>query len=351
MTTTLGIDQFSLNGIPSDVDAMHNAFPFGWYQISSGMEVGIMVRKAWPVYARHYGGYHFFNPNPNGNWIFQSWNDYAEACAWLFLDSMKGDFGRFAPMIDVEARVSLNYLKILFPNLSLSQQIQKGNELYFKMLKIICDLVEQETGQIPVLYTGNSLWIELGGQTQTWAARLPLMVALYPFDNFSNQAEYLAAIKKVMDGTAALPEVKIPPPWTAATYVQFTGRGPASLIPGYAKEANWAKTVDISIQVAKEAIPVKETTPGIKETTPVVKETTPVVVVTSHDPGTNLFRCNRLLNVHEGPSQATEILGNLPKGTVVNIDQVQGSYSHFLQLVQYPQGGWIFSSFLEKIPA
>jgi hypothetical protein len=336
MTTILGIDQFSLNGIPSDIDAMHQAFPFGWYQISNGMEVGIMVRKAWPVYARHYGGYHFFNPIPNGNWVFQSWSDYAEACAWLFLDCMRGNYGGCAPMIDVEARGSLNYIKLLFPALSESQQIQKMNELYFQMLKIICDLVESETGQIPVLYTGNSLWLELGGQTQAWAARLPLMVAVYPFDNYTNQAEYLAAIKKIMDGTAALPLVKVPAPWSAATYVQFTGRGPASLIPGYAKEANWAKTVDISIQVAKEA-------------TTEPKETPPVVVVIPPGPAANLFRCNRDVNVREAPNLAAEKLGTLPKGTVVKIDQAQDAYSHFVPMGEFPQGGWIYTSFLVKV--
>lgn len=336
MAPILGIDQFSINGIPSDIDAMFQAYPFGWYQISNGMQVGILTRKAWPVYSRHYGGYHFFNPNPDGNWLFQNWNDYAEACAWLFLDCMQGDYGGCAPMIDVEARLSQNYLQLLFPTLSKSQQIQKGNQLYFQMLKTICDLVEQETSQIPVLYTGNNLWLDLGGQNQAWVARLPLMVAIYPYDNYTKESEYLAAIQKIMDGTAALPKVDIPAPWTAATYIQFTGRAPASLIPGYAKEANWAKTVDISLQAAKEAAPAGITTPaGSKEATP--------------ETGSSLFQPNRDVNVRAGPSQAAETSGTLSKGSIVKIDQVKDGYSHFIPMLQFPQGGWIFSAFLVQV--
>ena len=343
MSTILGIDQFSINGIPSDIDAMHQAYPFGWYQISNGMQVGILARKAWPVYSRHYGGYHYFNPNPDGNWLFQNWNDYAEACAWLFLDCMKGDYGGCAPMIDVEARVSQNYLQLLFPGLSKSEQIQKGNQLYFQMLKTICDLVEQETGQIPVLYTGNNLWLDLGGQSQAWAARLPLMVAIYPYDNYTKESEYLAAINKIMDGTATLPKIDIPAPWTAATYVQFTGRGPASLIPGYAKEANWAKTVDISIQVAKEMPQPGTGNPPDK------KETPAGVTEPAHETAAPLFQPNRDVNVRSGPSQAAEASGTLARGTIVKIDQVKDGYSHFIPMLQFPQGGWIFSAFLVQV--
>jgi len=252
MSATLGLDQFMLNGIPSDIDAMHNAFPYGWYQISNGMTVGIMTRKAWPVYGKYYGGYHYFNPNPDGNWLFQSWNDYAEACAWLFLDSMKGVFGDTAPMIDVEAKISQNYLQILFPNLTASQQAQQGQVLYFQMLKTIFTIVEQETKQIPVLYTGNNFWLSINGQTQSWASRHPLMIAIYPFDNFSKEADYSAAITQVINGTNTLSTIQIPAPWTSATYIQFTGRAPASLVPGYAVENNWAKTVDMSFKVVQE---------------------------------------------------------------------------------------------------
>ena len=278
MTAILGLDQFSLNGIPSDLEAMHSAFPFGWYQISNGMTVGIMTRRAWPVYGKYYGGYHYFNPNPDGNWLFQSWNDYAEACAWLFLDSMKGNYGGTAPMIDVEARISQNYLQLLFPTLSPSQQAQQGNLLYFQMLKIICDIVENETGKIPVLYTGNNFWHSINGQTQSWVSRYPLMIAIYPFDNYSKEADYSAAISQVMNGTNTLSTIQIPAPWTSATYIQFTGRAPASLVPGYADENNWAKTVDMSfkvVQESKETITIPKETIGSNTPSPAIGPATP----------------------------------------------------------------------------
>ncbi len=278
MSATLGLDQFMLNGIPSDIDAMYHAFPYGWYQISNGMTVGIMTRKAWPVYGKYYGGYHYFNPNPDGNWLFQSWNDYAEACAWLFLESMKGDFGGTAPMIDVEAKISQYYLQLLFPNLTASQQAQQGQVLYFQMLKTILTIVEQETQQIPVLYTGNNFWHSINGQNQSWAARYPLMIAFYPFDNFSKEADYSAAITQVMNGTNTLSTIQIPAPWTSATYIQFTGRAPASLVPGYAAENNWAKTVDMSfkvVQQSKEIMSLPKETVRSNTPSPAVGPATP----------------------------------------------------------------------------
>lgn len=347
MTAILGLDQFSLNGIPSDIDAMFKAFPFGWYQISNGMTVGIMTRKAWPVYGKHYGGYHYFNPNPDGNWIFQSWIDYAESCAMLFLDSMKGNFGGTPPMIDVEARISQNYLQILFPKLSPSQQTQQGNILYFQMLKKILEIVETETGKTPVLYTGNNFWLSINGQNQSWASHYPLMIAIYPFDNFTKEAEYLAAIQKIMDGTNTLSSIQIPPPWTAATYIQFTGRGPASLVPGYTVEPNWAKTVDINIQVAKETIPtpMNTETHGVPDAGPAKEPLMPVAPSIIK----NLFSSTHLLNVRSGADKNSELLGNLPPGSTIAIDKQKGEYSHFTPLPQYPVGGWVFSSFLVKV--
>ena len=67
-------DLFELNGIPSDIDAMHNAFSFGWYQLTGGMTVTPMARKAWPIYSKYYGAYHFFDPNPDKNWTHQSFD-------------------------------------------------------------------------------------------------------------------------------------------------------------------------------------------------------------------------------------------------------------------------------------
>ena len=79
------------------------------------------------------------------------------------------------------------------------------------------------------------------------------MLAVYPFDNYTDPAQYLAAITDIMTGARQLPTVGVPAPWTQADYVQFTGRAPIRLIPGYATGANWAKTADMGIVVSNAA--------------------------------------------------------------------------------------------------
>jgi hypothetical protein len=317
---TLGLDQFSLNGIPSDIEAMHKAFPFGFYQISNGMNVNVMTHRAWPTYSKYYGGYHFFQPNPDGNWIYQNWEIYAEACAYLFLDSMKGNYGA-TPMIDVEAKISESNLDKLYPTDVESVQHAKGNALQMQMLRIICDIVDAETKQTSIIYTGKNYWeAELGGANQAWAASHPLMVANYPFDLYSESA-YLSSIKGVMNGVS-LPNIPIPKPWTKAKYIQFTGRAPISLVPGYSKESNWAKTVDMSVEIKESPYPAYKVKQGYN------------------------------LNVRY-PDYSSPSIGLLlyTDGIVFFVDTVDTNtgYSHFQPTTKFPKGGWVWSAWIEKV--
>ena len=331
MNPVLCIDQFALNGIPSDIEAMYAAYPAGWYQLTNGMTVNIMARLAWPTYAKHYGPYHFFNAVPDNNWIYQSWDVYAEECARLFVLAMGGNFGGCAPLIDAESggMIPDSILALLYPKLTIAQRRTAGNVLYLRLLKIVCDTVELLTGKLPIIYTGKSFWESIGGPAATWAARLPLMLAVYPFDNYTDPAQYLAAITDIMTGARQLPTVGVPAPWTQADYVQFTGRAPIRLIPGYATGANWAKTADMGIVVSNAA---PDPHPG-----PI-----PLYPAYRVNPGTNP-------NVHVAQNSSSPILGYILSGTVVSIDTIVNGYGHFQPFTPYLNGGWVLMTSLTKV--
>ena len=319
--TTLGIDQFSINGIPSDIDAMHAAFPFGWYQLTNGLEVNVMARRAWPVYSKYYGGYSFFNPYPGNNWIYQDWNIYAEECARLFVRTMDSRYsGNTAPMIDVESTLSDSTIN------TMGWTRSQANQKTLAMLKIFCDTVESITGRIPVIYSGYYFLMALDAPTAPWLARLPLCLAVYPYDNYSSATEYLGAIQGIMNGTKQLPALSIPAPWTFAAYCQFTGRAPASLVPGYAKESNWAKRVDLNIKFKEVIIPPPPPTyPAYR------------------------VNANAVPNVRETPSGTGKWLGTLPANTLIYIDTQMNGYSHFQPIPSFPQSGWVYSAYITKV--
>ena len=318
---TLGVDFFSINGIPSDVDAMAAAFPFGWYQISNGMEVNIMTRLAWPTYAKHYGPYFFFNPYPGDNWMYQSFLVYAEEAARLFVQVLNGNFGACPPMIDVEQNFTDATLALLYPGGTIAANRAKGNQLFMQMLKITSDTIESLTGKIPVIYTGYFFWSAFNTSDTAWAARNPLCLASYPYDNYSSQSAYLTALQGIMSGAVTLPAAYVPAPWASATWQQFTGKAPASLIPGYAKESNWANTVDMSI----------------------LKVVAPVPPIS-----TNTYLTTVAVNVHSAPSGTSSIIAILPQKTEV---QVYGTptagYSRISADGVTPQQ-WVYSSYLIK---
>lgn len=323
MSSVLGIDQFSINGIPSDIDLMAKTFSFGWYQMTNGMTANIMARKAWPIYAKYYGPYLFFDPVPDGNWMYQSWDTYADEVAYNFLLTCRGNYGGTAPMIDVEKMIPDSTLNYLFPNDTLATKRTKGNVLHLRMLKRLYDIIELETKKIPIIYTGKSFWEYIGGTAATWASRSPLLMAIYPYDNYTSQTEYLTAVRGVMDGTKKLPDFPVPAPWTHADYIQFTGRAPASLVPGYAKESYWATTVDLNIKLE----------------VPVVIPSTSPAYITMY-----------ALNVHETSLPGSKILGIIDQNTTVYVDiPDQGSYAHFLPQGEFTKGGWVFTPYIKKI--
>ena len=149
-------------------------------------------------------------------------------------------------------------------------------------------------------------------------------MAVYPYDNYTSQIAYLAAIQGIMNGTRKLPTLSIPQPWTSATYVQFTGRAPASLVPGYAKEATWAQTVDLNIQIEALQLPPSPIYPA--------------------------YQAASVLNVRKTPSMSGEWLGYLWVGTIIHVDtnDTSSGYSHFQPIPAFPVGGWVYSSYLKK---
>jgi len=335
MKPILATDQFSINGVPSDIDAMGKAFPQGWYQLTKGMEVNIMARLAWPVYSKYYGPYHFFQAVPDdGNWFYQDWLVYAEACARLLVLVMGGQMGGSDPMVDVEggSLIPDSLLPKLFPNMTLAQQRAAGYALLLRELKCFCDTFEALTGKLLVIYTGKAFWEMIGGASATWAARHKLCVAVYPYDDYADPAEYLAAIEGVMAGTKPLPGIEIPAPWTRADYIQITGRLPVTLIPGYAKEPNWAKTADMSIVVNNAPIPAPASPSGAQPAF------TSYLPIAGYNP-----------NVHAEPNGLHPAIGLLPPDTVVEIDNnLVGAYGHFQPTQQFKAGGWVYMPYMQK---
>jgi hypothetical protein len=188
------------------------------------------------------------------------------------------------------------------------------------MLKIICDYVEAETKKLPIIYSGYYFMMALDSHTTPWLKRLPLCLAVYPYDNYS-QAEYLTTIKQIMDGTKPLPAISIPQPWDATDYVQITGRLPVNFIPGYSKETNWALTADLDIKIEKPVPP-------------------PI-------PAFPAYSSIYSVNVRETPSGTGKWLGVLPANTIVYVDILNpNGYNHFVPTPDFPQGGYAF--YLQK---
>ena len=319
----LGIDQFALNGIPSNIEAMHAKYDFGWYQISNMLSVNVMARTAWPVYAKYYGGYAYFNPVPaDGNWFYQDWNLYVDESARLFVATMNGNYGGTPPMVDVEQPIADSVLARLFPGEPYANQVYKGKQLYQNELKLFLETVEKLTGKIPIIYTGRSFWEDVvGGAGASWAARYGLCVANYPYDAYYSQDAYLAAIQGIMNGTLNLPAIPVPKPWAQANYIQFTGRAPASLIPGYASGKNWATTADINVLV-----PTAPTAPTYR-------------VLAGYNP-----------YVRAVDSSAGTILGVMYAGSVINVDTIDKAtgYAHFQPTSAFKGGGWVWFLYLAE---
>jgi hypothetical protein len=58
-----------------------------------------------------------------------------------------------------------------------------------------------------------------------------------------------------------------------------------------------------------------------------------------------------LLNVRSTPnsSSSANIIGQLPNGTRVYIDNISGDWGHFAYMTQFPNGGWVYMYYLTKV--
>lgn len=318
--TKLGVDFFSLNGIPDDVDKMAEKYPYGWYQLSNGLTVNPIGRLAWLTYRKHYGGYHFWQPYPGGNWLYQDWKLYARECAELFLERMGGNYGGYSPLVDVETTVPQSY--ITAKSLTLSQ----GLDLQLDMLLDFLDVVQRRTQMTPEIYSGYYIMTGLEANRRPELANYPLCLAVYPYDNYTDNFEYMTAIQGIMDGTRKLPKLFIPAPWTKAKHVQFTGRAPSYLIPGYTKESNWATTVDLSIEIEDT-------------TTPTPTPTYPQYIA--------VWNCN----VRKTPQGSGDWEGILWSNSLIYVDEskIQNHYAYFEPTIQFPNGGYVYLDGIKKV--
>lgn len=129
-----------------------------------------------------WGAYHYFNPE----------YDAARQAYW-FLERLGGDIGAYPPVLDLEKRDyrNANGKWVRMP---------KGRAMA-AVVKTWLDIVERETGKIPMIYTSASYVYEymtsLGMNQLPDASRYPLWLAWYPY---SSQVDFFSAPPKLAAG-------------------------------------------------------------------------------------------------------------------------------------------------------
>lgn len=321
----LGLDTFELNGI-LDWTQVATRYSFGWIKATESISSDMLFLDNWSKASALCGAYHFFRPVPPGEWQYQDPALYIHNCVSTFLQLLGGNLGAQPPMLDLEVADNL-----------------AGN-LVLARAKAWLEECMARTGVTPAIYTGPSFWKEIGGESADWAKDYPLALASYPFEN---DADYEVKAQAVLNGTRAVPEPVPPQPWTAATWIQWTGRAPKSLLPGYPTVGNWANTFDAYLLVEPPG-PASQTgttsQPGTSQTGPTSQPAGPA------QPGsaaTYQVTGAAQLNVRAGPPDATgnlnpTIVKILNQGDIVQVVETTNGWAH----LSAPVDGWCNAKYL-----
>jgi lysozyme len=235
-----------------------------------------------------------------GAYAYLDWQTSELDQAKKFVALLKDDSGELPPMLDFEE-----------PTVGISKDLASARALNFLAY------VEQALGRIPGLYTYFYYFHDYAA-TNVKFARYPLWLASYTQEAV----------------------IQIPLPWSSWNIWQYTSSG-----DGVAFGAESPK-IDLNyINGTKEElymfanIPVPH--PAICPTCGQVWPTTPVL---------NKWKVNiGAVNVRDGNSSITNIIGTLPMNSVVEVDYVSGLYSHIKPLAGFPAGGFIWSQYLTLI--
>lgn len=304
----LGLDTFELNGILDWTQAA-TRYSFGWIKATEGITSDMLFLDNWPKASALCGPYHFFRPVPPGEWRYQDPGLYIHSCVSTFLQLLGGNLGAQPPMLDLEVNDNLT------------------GDLVLARAKAWLEECKARTGVTPAIYTGFSFWKEIGGESANWAKDYPLALAFYPFEN---DADYETKVQAVVNGTLAVPEPVPPKPWTAATWIQWTGRAPTSLLPGYPTVGNWANTFDAYLLIEQTG-PTSQPAP-----------------VSQPGPAAAYRVTGALqLNVRAGPPDASgnlnpAIVKILNQGDVVQVVETTNGWAH----LSAPVDGWCNAKYL-----
>jgi len=315
----LGLDTFELNGI-LDWTQVATRYSFGWIKATDGITSDIVFLDNWPKASALCGAYHFFRPMPPGDWQYQDPAFYIHTCVSTFLQLLGGNLGAQPPMLDLEVTDSVT------------------GDLVLARAKAWLEECRSRSGVTPAIYTRSSLWKEIGGEGADWAKDYPLAQASYPFEA---DVDYEAKAEAVVNGTRVVPTPVAPKPWTVATWVQWTGRAPKSLLPGYPMVGNWANTFDAYLLVEP---PGSASQPG--PTSQPTSTTQPGSTVSYRVTGA------AQLNVRAGPPDANGqlnpiILKILNQGDIVQVVETANGWAH----LSVPVDGWCNAKYLAPYTA
>jgi lysozyme len=116
---------------------------------------------------------------------YLDWRESELTQAQRFTDAMGGDWGELPPVCDFE----MSYL---------APEPAVANGKLWNFLQV----VERTTGKIPMIYSGYYYWLYYGTPNVGWA-KYPFWLAWYENESV----------------------IKVPPPWTAWKFWQYTGNG------------------------------------------------------------------------------------------------------------------------------
>jgi len=290
MAKILGIDTSKWNGFVDWKLAVNNGASFAYIK-SSQWDKDPRFSESW-VNSR--------GVLPRGAYHFLEWGWSEVKQAELMVKILGNDIGELPPALDLELDPA--------PYGLLATQVSTKARAF-------CDTVERLTGRIPTIYVGHYFWEQWGSEAERWA-RYPLWLPWYA---------PMLYIQLRTGGTGA------PKPWTNWTIWQFTSSG-KGLSYGTQMER-----MDENQFYGTEA-DFKFFANGATIPTPV-------------PPIEDLYAANSSPRVRSSPNltSLTNVIGMLTKGNRVVVDIIEGNWAHFIPQAAFPNGGWVWFSYLTKV--
>jgi lysozyme len=229
-----------------------------------------------------------------GAYHYLDWRGSEVAQAELFVSVLQNDPGELPPFLDLE----------MYPE----KYGLKAMDVQAKVRRFLT-IVETRLGKTPGIYVGWYYWNDWGSN-DAWFARFPFWLPWY----------------------AAETVIKVPRPWKTWDFWQYTDKGNPVPYGVVATNLDMNKYCGPAAQMLVKYGPAP--TPA------------PVVPVPA-----NLYRVVKDANPNVRSSPGGAIVGMLLHGTEITVNDMatQPNYAHFTPMPGYPNGGWVWKAYIEKV--